>query len=386
MRNLLIIMMVLSLMVMPFAVYGQSEQTASNSPPPVSQKLIPEGDFALKLVTVLKLGTANNEAQAEDMLSSVGIAPKNGWIADYPMTPIIVGELQNAVVAAADAHKLPMEKDDALRAFQDVTTEFGLAVVPGSPGQYVENQPQPNPTEINNYYYDEGPPVVTYYPPPWDYYYLYAWVPYPFLCSGFFFPGFFALNDFSTVVFVGHHHPHLITNHFVDPKTHAVLRVDPTTRTIGRTAKTSLGRTQGFRSSEARKAAGSIFSRSFERTNRSMTSSLGNAGRQNGMNFRQGQGRSLNTPRTPERSFSAAPGTGGRSFSHPSRSFGASPGFSEGPRGFSGSHSSTGSSGGRSFGGFSGGGFRGGGGGFGGFHGGGFSGGGGGFHGGGGRR
>ncbi len=376
MRNLLIIMMALSLMVMPFAVYGQSEQTASNSPPPVSQKLIPEGDFALKLVTVLKLGTANNEAQAEDMLSSVGIAPKNGWIADYPMTPIIVGQLQNALVAAADAHKLPMEKDDALRAFQDVTTEFGLAVVPGSPGQYAENQAQPDPTVINNYYYDEGPPVVTYYPPPWDYYYLYAWVPFPFWCSSFFFPGFFVLHDFSRVVIFANRVV-VVSNHFINPVTHAVLRVDPTTRTIGRTVNTSLARTQGFRSPEARKAAGSIFNRSFERSNRSMTSSLGNAGRQNGMNSRQGQGRSFNTPNvTRERSFGAAPRTGG-SFSHPSRSFGASPGFSEGSRGLSGSHSS---------GGFSGGGFRGGGGGSGGFHGGGFSGGGGGFHGGGGGR
>ena len=408
MRKLLIIMMALSLMIMPFAVYGQSEQTASNSPPPVSQQLVPEGDFALKLVSALNLGTATTEAQAEDMLSSVGIAPKNGWISDYPMTPIIIGELQNAVVAAADAHKLPMEKDDALKAFQGVTTEFGLAVVPGSPGQYAENQPQPNPAEIDNYYYDEGPPIITYYPPPWDYYYLYAWVPYPFWWGGFFFTGFFCLHDFHRDIFVGHHH-HFISNHFVDPVSHTVLRVDPTTRTMGRTVNTSLARTQGFRSPEAKKAAGSIFSRSFERTNRSMTSSLGNAGRQNGMNFRQGQGRSSNAPNvTHERSFNAAPGTGGRSFSHPSRSFGASPSFSEGSRGFSGSHSFGGSSAGRSFGGSSGGhsfggfsgghssgGFSGGhsfsggfsgGGGFGGFHGGGFSGGGGGFHGGGGGR
>ena len=377
MRNILIIMMALSLMVMPFAVYSQ-EQAASNSPPPVSQKLIPEGDFALKLATALNLGTASNEAQAEDALSSVGIAPKNGWIADYPMTPIIIGELQNAVVAAADAHKLPLGKDDALRAFQDVTTEFGLAVVPGSPGQYAENQAQPDPAEINNYYYDEGPPIVTYYPPPWDYYYLYAWVPYPFWWGGFFFTGFFCLNDFHRDIFFGGHH-HFISNHFVDPKTHAVTHVNPTTRTMGRAVNTSLGRTQhGFGSTQATKGATSIFNRSFERTNRSMTSSLGNVGRQNGMNFRQGQGRSFNAPNvTHERSFSAAPRTGGGSFSHPSRSFGASPGFSEGSRGFSGSHS---------FGGFSGGGFHGGGGGFGGFHGGGFSGGGGGFHGGGGGR
>jgi hypothetical protein len=357
-------------MIMPFAVYGQSEQAASNSPPPVSQQLVPEGNFALKLVTVLKLGTATNEAQAEDMLSSVGIAPKNGWIADYPMTPIIIGELQDAVVAAADAHKLPMGKDDALRTFQGVTTEFGLAIIPAGPGQYAENQPQPNPEVINNYYYDEGPPVVTYYPPPWDYYYLYAWVPYPFWWGGFFFTGFFCLHDFHRDIFFGGHH-HFISNHFVDPKTHAVLSVDPTTRTIGRAVNNSTGRNQGFGSAETRKAAGAIFNRSFERTNRGMTSSLSNVGRQNGMNFQQGQGRSFNAPNvTHERSFNGSSssdrgfgssGNSARSFSHPSRSFGSSPSFSEGSRGFSGSHP---------LGGFSG---R-------------FSGGGGGFHGGGGRR
>ena len=380
MRKLLVIMLALSLMIVPFAVYGQSEQAASNSPPPVSQQLVPEGDFALKLLSALNLGTATTEAQAEDMLSSVGIAPKNGWIADYPVTPIIIGELQNAVVAAADAHKLSMGRDDALKAFQGVTTEFGLAVVPGSPGQYAENQAQLNPTEINNYYYDEGPPIITYYPPPWDYYYLYAWVPYPFWWGGFFFTGFYCLHDFHRGIFIGHHH-HFVSNHFVDPKTHAVHRVDPTTRTIGRTVNTSPARTQGFRSPEARKAAGSIFNRSFERTNRGMTSSLGNTGRQNGMNLPKGQGRSFNAPNvTHERSFSTAPRTGGGSFSHPSRSFGASPSFSEGSRGFSSSHSFGGSSAGRSSGGFSGshsfsGGFSGGGGGShggsGGFHGGG---------------
>ncbi len=372
MSKILIVIMALSLMAMPFAVYAQSEQTApnssteqiaSNSPPPVSQKLIPEGDFAMKLVTVLKLGTASNEAQAEDMLSSAGIAPKNGWIADYPMTPVVIGELQKAVVAAADTHKLPMGKEDALKAFQGVTDEFGLALVPGSAGQYAENEAQPNATVINNYYYQEGPPVVTYYPPPWDYYYLYDWVSYPFWCSGFFFPGFFVLNDFDTFVVIGHHH-FRVTDHFFDRRMDRLVRVDPTTRTIGRPESAVLGHTEGFRSPEARKAAGSIFNRSFERANRMTTNFRGNVGTQRGMNFRQGQARSFNTPNATHRSFGVAPRMGGRSFSPPSRSFSA-------PRSFSGGHS---------FGGFSGGGFHGGGG-FGGFHGGGGF---GGFHGGGG--
>ena len=155
-------------LLMPVMICAQSEQTTPNSPPAVSQQLVPEGDFALKLVTALDLGTPNNESQAEDILTSVGVAPKNGWIADYPITPIIIGELQSSIVAAAEAEKLPMGKDEALQAFQTITTDFGLAVMPGSSGEYAENQPQLNSTVINNYYYEEGPPVVTYYPPPWD--------------------------------------------------------------------------------------------------------------------------------------------------------------------------------------------------------------------------
>lgn len=249
-------------MILSFAVYGQSEQTATNIPP-VSLSLVPEGDWALKLVHALKLRTANNEGEAEGMLSSVGIAPKNGWIADYPMTPIIIGELQSAVANAADARKLLMGKDDVLKIFQDLTTEFGLAVVPGSSGSYAENQTQPNPTIIKNYYYEEGPPVVTYYPPPWDYYYMYDWVPYPFWWGGFFFSGFFCLHDFHRVVFVGHHH-YLISNHFIDPKTHAVFTVDPTTKTFGRSVSIQPSHTVGFSSSMSKKGAMSIFNRSLE--------------------------------------------------------------------------------------------------------------------------
>jgi hypothetical protein len=363
MRKLFVIMMALSLTITPFAVYGQPEQAAPNSPPAVSQQLVPEGDFALKLVPALGLGTPNSEAQAEDMLTSVGVAPKNGWIADYPVTPIIIGELQNSVVAAADDQKLPMGKDEALQAFQAVTTDFGLAVTPGSPGQYAESQPQLNPAVINNYYYEEGPPVVTYYSPPWDYFYLYAWVPYPFWCSGFYFPGFYVLNDFDTIVVLGHHHHRFrVTNHFFDRRVNRFVRIDPTTRTLGRAVHASLMRREGFRSPEARKAAGSIFNRSFARPNGRTMNRVGNTGRPYGAKSPQLQRRSFNTPFRAGRNFGSS-GNSGRTFGPPSRSFSAS-------RSFGGTHE--GSFHGNSFSG----GFHGGG--FGGFHGGGF----GGFHGG----
>ena len=91
-------------------VGAQSGETATQ-PPPIAQTLIREGDFAIKLAEALKIGQAKSEAEAESMLASAGIAPKNGWIADYPMTPDIIGELEKAVGEAADAKKLPMSKE-----------------------------------------------------------------------------------------------------------------------------------------------------------------------------------------------------------------------------------------------------------------------------------
>jgi len=368
MEKLLIMLMSLALLMMPLAVYSQSDQKSAGAPP-VSQTLIPEGQFALKLAPALKLGTPNNEAQAEDLLTSAGIAPKNGWIADYPVTPNIIGELQNSVTTAADAKKLPMGKDEALKAFQGLTSEFGLAISPGSE-QYAESQPPTSseyvePQEINDYYYDEGPPVVTYYPPPWDYYYLYGWVPYPFWCSGFFFPGFFVLNDFDIIVGGFHHHHFRITNHFFDPRTHAFGRVDPVNHTWTRGLHTT-----AFNSTATRNAASSIFSRSMGRTTFARGSQGSTGSRASSFGRTQGNrgfvtnnrgnaigGRSLGN--------SSGFGTGGgrslhsfnRSSSAPSSrgSFSSGHSFS----GFSGGHSSSGFSGGHSFGG----GFHGGGGG-----------------------
>jgi hypothetical protein len=340
-------MIPLALLLLPLAVYAQSDQISKESPQ-VSQILVPEGDFALKLVPSLGLGTPSTEAQAEDMLTSVGIAPKNGWIADYPMTPIVIGELQNAVTGAADAHKLPMGKDDALTAFQNLTVEFGLAVVPGGSSQYADNQPQPDSTVINDYYYEEGPPVVTYYPPPWDYYYLYDWVPYPFWCGGFFFTGFFSLRDFHRFVIVGHHH-HLISNHLIDPVTHAVTRVDPVSHTL-----THVSHTAGFGSTTARNSATSIFNRSVNSTASRTFSNSNSFGKGSGMNHlsSQGFGRSSGSPSSVG-GFSCANCHGG------SGSFGRSGGGSS-HGGFSGGHSSGSFSAGHSSGGFSGGSFSGG--------------------------
>src|SRR5512139_3944472 len=83
--------------------YSQSEQTR---PRTIERSLIREGLFAVKLADALKLGPVKSEAEAENMLALVGISPKNGWIADYPLTPEIIGELQNAIAMAADSGKI----------------------------------------------------------------------------------------------------------------------------------------------------------------------------------------------------------------------------------------------------------------------------------------
>jgi hypothetical protein len=415
MKKIFIAVISIAFLLVPVVVYGQSEQTGPNLSPPVSQQLVPEGEFALKLVPALKLGTPDSETQAEDMLTSVGILPKNGWIADYPVTPDIIGELQDAVAAAADSKKLPMGKEEALKVVQDVAGQFGLAVMPGDSGTYAESQPQPSSTVVNNYYYEEGPPVVTYYSPPPDYYYLYSWVPYPFWWSGFFFRGFFVLHDFHRVVVVGHRRC-VVSNHFFDHKTKRVFTIDPARRRTGEALRTrDISRKRGFNTPEARKAAESIFQRSRERTaitkagqgfgdghfarprtgGRSEEQRFTNRGnntqtferrsdhsvRRQPNNFeRRNETNSRASSPREGRSFSGPGVTSGRSFSAPGRSFsgssrgsssvcaschGGNSSFGHGgggssSRGFSGGRSSGGFSGGRSSGGFSGGGSSGG--------------------------
>jgi hypothetical protein len=239
--------------------------------------LIREGDFAIQLAEALKMGRTQNEAEAESALASAGIAPKNGWIADYPMTPDIVGELQNAVGTAADSGKLGMKKEKALKAFRTTVVELQLPMIAELPERYAESPfltiPQyAEPSVIENYYDTEGPPVVTYYPPPWEYYYLYAWVPSPFWCSGFFFPGFFVLHDFHRVIFV-HRHRCVITNHIRDPRTGNIFAVDPARRHDGSIfGGKETPRRAGFNSTEARKGARSIFERSRDRVSLSHSS------------------------------------------------------------------------------------------------------------------
>ena len=235
---------------MPTIGHAQMEQAASG-PPPIAPRLVREGDFAVSLSAALGVGTTEDEVEAESRLGEVGIVPRNGWIADYPVTPDIMAELQKSVSNAADAQKLSMSKDEALKRLDAVSVDFGVGVKPFAGNEayraeFPNAENYPNPDAVNNYYDEEGPPVMTYYAPPPDYYYLYAWVPSPFWCYGFWFPGFFVLHDFHRVVHV-HNRTVFVSNHFNDVTAHRVFRVDPVTRFSGRTfAGIGAPRTGGF--------------------------------------------------------------------------------------------------------------------------------------------
>jgi hypothetical protein len=94
--------------------------------PPIAQPLIREGDFAIKLAEVLRIGRAKSDAEAESMLASLGIAPQNGWIADYPVTPNVIRELRTAVGGAVDSGTLRMRKNEAITALQNLAAQQGL--------------------------------------------------------------------------------------------------------------------------------------------------------------------------------------------------------------------------------------------------------------------
>ncbi len=225
------LMLVIIMVLAPVVAAGQAAQAAGANFP-ISQPLVREGTFATALAGAFKLGAVTDEPQAESLLSSAGITPNNGWIADYPVTPDIVGELEDSVAQASDSGGVKMSKDAALSAFQSVLDKYGLAVTEDIQTEPADVSSAPACSageDVNNYYNEEGPPVVTYCAPPASYDYLYSWVPYPFWWSDFWFPGFFVLVDFDRVVVV-HHHRHHFSNHFFDAETGRMERVDAANR------------------------------------------------------------------------------------------------------------------------------------------------------------
>jgi len=200
MKTSAIILSVLMLFSMSFAPFAGAEQGIPG--PPLSQSLVREGTLAMNLAHAFKLGSPTTEAEAESALTTAGIVPRNGWIADYPVTPNVVIELRNAVGSAADAKRLTFNKVEALQIFENVAKDYELPIQAVNTGPIVSpgtppSMAPPEQNVINNYYTEEGPPVVTYYAPPANYSYLYNYVPYPFWWSDVLFSGYYMLRDFT---------------------------------------------------------------------------------------------------------------------------------------------------------------------------------------------
>lgn len=220
-----------ALAIIVLLVFASSGSRAnSQGAPQIGAPLVREGDFAVELADALGFGAGLDETTAESRLGELGIAPRNGWIADYPMTPDIIGELQQALIDAADNSRLPMDRDEALQIFYDTALDSGLSVVPYADESIRQSSSEdyPEPATVNNYYYNYGPPVVTYYAPPPGYSYLYAWVPFPFWSWGFWFPGYYVLHDFHKTVVVDRRAV-CVSNHYSGPG-HRVFIVDPMKR------------------------------------------------------------------------------------------------------------------------------------------------------------
>jgi hypothetical protein len=233
-----LILSILLLGVLPVVAYSQTE-TAKSSPPPISQPLVTEGIFAVKLASALGVSQTGDEVTAETGLGESGIAPRNGWIADYPVTPDIIGEVRQSVATATDNKQLAIGRDEAMKRFGDTIDSLGLAVRVYASGESSLNRPiscenYPNPASIATAYSGEEPPIVSYYCPPADYYNLYSWVPYPFWWADFWFPGFFILQDFHRHVSF-HRHFVLFSNHFNDRHRDRMFRIDPVDRFHGKT-------------------------------------------------------------------------------------------------------------------------------------------------------
>jgi uncharacterized membrane protein YgcG len=126
----------------------------------------------MELAEALKIGRAESEAEAENMLALVGIAPQNGWMADHPVTPDIIGELHNAIAAAADSGKIAMNKSEAIEVFEDLVVEIE--------SQYARIEP---PYRWQPY------PDIYYYPYPFYYTFLHPYPyydPYPYYYGGYY--------------------------------------------------------------------------------------------------------------------------------------------------------------------------------------------------------
>ena len=229
----------------------------------VAAPIVREGTFATELANALAVGQPSSESAAESMLGARGVAPRNGWIADYPVTPDILAELRDSIAYAARSKTIQLDAENALQRLEKVKADLGIQVTPGAVNAGSADQSaaadNPDDAEVSGYYDDEGPPIVTYYAPPPAYYDLYSWVPYPFWWGTTSFGGFFILHDFHRHV-REHGQVETISNHFNDRLAHRVHRVDPMQRSLGKTfAGIGAPRSRNFISTGVQQAPRRIF-------------------------------------------------------------------------------------------------------------------------------
>jgi len=120
----------------------------------------------MELTEVLKVGVVRSEAEAESRLASLGIAPMNGWIADYPLTPSVIGELRKAVGEASDSGKIAMNREESIKAFDDLITSIQSENAGVEPPP--DREPYPEPYYYPRFYYS---PYYSPYPYPFGGYY-----------------------------------------------------------------------------------------------------------------------------------------------------------------------------------------------------------------------
>lgn len=203
-----VVLHVLAFEVRSEQVSGETDGVLSALAPP----LVREGDFAVNLAEAFGFGEIPDEDDAGQLLAEFGLSPRNGWMADYPMTPVVLAELREAVIASSESGRLSMTELEALETFDRLALDLGLSVdenaelEPPADGPLPGEAPYAESPEIYDYYTTEGPPVMTYYPPPSYYSSYYDWVPYPFSFSRGYYSGFFILHDF--------HRTHKFDRHF----------------------------------------------------------------------------------------------------------------------------------------------------------------------------
>jgi hypothetical protein len=231
------------------------------SSPPIGQRLVREGTLAVDLYKALGLGTRDDEVEAETVLGDVGIIPSNGWIADYPVTPDIMGELYQSVRDAAAANRIPLGVDEAQRRLTAVFAAHGLALTlangAGASPPSGQGAVPPPPGNLDNYYLDQGPPVVTYYEPPGAYSPMYSWVAYPFVWGGFGFSGFYVLNDFHRSVTI-RNRPVFVSNHVRGTSGTRVFRINPSQRVKGASSYSGIGARPGSGFSAGNRSAAGV--------------------------------------------------------------------------------------------------------------------------------